>query len=310
MNLNNEILNRIIEKNLVSNAYIFYGPEDVGKEESALKFISSFLQKYTHDLNAYTKIKENNYPDYLLIEPTYLLKGILTNQSNIENKNTQKTKPLIRIEQIRNIKDFLSKNSIQSDKKFILIKEAQFLNESASNCLLKILEEPNNAVFILLTSRLNLLKNTIISRCQIIKFKPFSQKELKKFLDEKIYLNHEKSLENLNLENLIFISNGSPGKLLNNLELWKNIPENIRINIDTPLKNYERILFLAKDITDQLDINHQEFLIDYIAIHWWKKTKSKQIAEILEGIKFNINANLQQRLSWEVGLLKISFVDY
>jgi len=35
-----------------------------------------------------------------------------------------------------------------------LIIDAHLLNEAASNCLLKTLEEPNNGIFILLTSKL------------------------------------------------------------------------------------------------------------------------------------------------------------
>ena len=172
-------LDKVIQENIISNAYIFYGPEYVGKKETALRFIAEIIRTNNSDLNAYSKIKDNNYPDYLNIEPTYISKGNLINQSEVDKEKNQTTKPLIRIEQIRNIKVFLGKKSIQSTKKFILIENADLLNESASNCLLKTLEEPTNGVFILLTSRLNLLLDTIISRCQTIRFKPYSDQKLK-----------------------------------------------------------------------------------------------------------------------------------
>ena len=38
---------------------------------------------------------------------------------------------------------------------------------------------------------------------------------------------------------------------------------------------------------------------------WWANTRNKKIAEILESIKENINSNVQPRISWEVGLLKV-----
>ena len=107
------------------------------------------------------------------------------------------------------------------------------------------------------------------------------------------------------LENLIFISNGSSGKLLDNLENWNQIPEGIKQDIKFPLKNFENMLLLAKNITNDLNLNQQEFLLDYTQRNWWKLTKNKKIVEILESIKFNINANSQPRISWEVGLLKI-----
>ena len=302
-------LDKVIQENIISNAYIFYGPEYVGKKETALRFIAEIIRTKNSDLDAYQKIKDNNYPDYLKIEPTYISKGNLINQSEIDKEKNQTTKPLIRIEQIRNIKVFLGKKSIQSTKKFILIENADLLNESSSNCLLKTLEEPTNGVFILLTSRLNLLLDTIISRCQTIRFKPYSYQELKQVLEQSKNNTNDLLSDNEIIENLIFISNGSPGKLIDNLEIWDQIPENIKHDIKYPLKNYENILFLAKHITSQLDLNQQVFLLDYMQSIWWKKTKNKRSAEILEGVKKNISSNLQPRISWEVGLLKVKLKD-
>ena len=298
-------LDKIVQENVISNAYIFYGPENIGKKETALRFIAEIIRASNSDLDAYPNIKDNNYPDYLKIEPTYILKGNLINQSEIDTEKNQTTKPLIRIEQIRNIKVFLSKKSIESTKKFILIENAHQLNEASSNCLLKTLEEPTNGVFILITSRLNLLLDTIISRCQTIRFKPYSEQELKQLIVESKYKNTDLLSDAEVLENLIFISNGSSGKLLDNLENWNQIPEGIKQDIKFPLKNFENMLLLAKNITNDLNLNQQEFLLDYTQRNWWKLTKNKKIVEILESIKFNINANSQPRISWEVGLLKI-----
>ena len=300
-------LDKIVQNNVISNAYIFHGPEHVGKKEIAIRFIAEIIKTNNSDLEVYPKIKDNNYPDYLEIEPTYISKGNLINQSEIDKVKNQTTKALIRIEQIRNIKVFLSKQSIQSTKKFILIENAHLLNESSSNCLLKTLEEPTNGVFILLTSRLNSLLDTIISRCQTIKFKPYSNQDLKQLLEKSKHKNKDLFSDSEVLENLIFISNGSPGKLLDNLEIWNEIPENIKHEIKFPCKNYENILIFAKNITTQLDLNQQNFLLNYIQWDWWKKTKDKRIAEILENIRNNINSNIQPKISWEVGLLKIKF---
>jgi len=302
-------LDKVIQENIISNAYIFYGPENVGKKETALRFIAEIIRTRNSDLDAYPKIKNNNYPDYLKIEPTYISKGNLINQSEIDKEKTQTTKPLIRIEQIRNIKVFLGKKSIQSTKKFILIEDADLLNESSSNCLLKTLEEPTNGVFILLTSRLNLLLDTIISRCQTIRFKPSSYQELKKIFEQSKHNTTDLLSDSEILENLIFISNGSPGKLLGNLEIWNQIPESIKHDIKYPLKDYESILFLAKHITSQLGLNHQEFLLEYMQRDWWKKTNDKKFVQILESIKNNISSKIQPRISWETGLLKVKLID-
>ena len=298
-------LDKIVQENVISNAYIFYGPENIGKKEIALRFISEIVKNNYSDLDAYPKIRENNYPDYLKIEPTYLFKGNLIKQSEVDKTKNKTTQPLIRIEQIRNIKNFLGTKSIRSTKKFILIENAHLLNESSSNCLLKTLEEPTNGVFILITSRLNLLLDTIISRCQTIRFKPYSNQELKQFIDQSKYKNTDLYSDNEFLENLIFISNGSPGNLLDNIKVWNQISENIKHAIKLPLKNYKDILFLAKNISSDLDLDQQELLLNYMQRDWWRKTKNKKVANILENIKNNINSNVQSRISWEVGLLKI-----
>ena len=306
----NLTLDRIIKENVISNAYIFYGPEHVGKKETALRFIAGIIKTNNLDSEAYQKIKDNNYPDYLKIEPTYILKGNLINQSEIDTEKNQTTKPLIRIEQIRNIKVFLSKKSFESTKKFILIENAHQLNEASSNCLLKTLEEPTNGVFILLTSRISLLLDTIISRCQIIRFKPYSYEELKQLIEQTPDKNIDLMSDNEVLENLIFISNGSPGKLLEYLKIWNQIPSNIKYEIKFPLKNYENILFLAKNIITHLNLNEQEFLLNYMQCNWWKKTQDKKIVETLETIKTNIISNIQPRTAWEVGLLKLKLENF
>ena len=298
-------LDKIVKEKLVSNAYIFYGPENIGKKERALRFIANIIKNNVSDSSVYLKIKENNYPDYLKIEPTYLLKGNLINKSEIDKEDNHKGKPLIRIEQIRDINVFLSKKSIYPTKKFILIEDAHLLNESSSNCLLKTLEEPTNGVFILLTARVNLLLDTIISRCQIIRFKPYSNQGLKKFLYKSKHKDTDLLSDSEVLENLIYISNGSPGKLSDNIDTWNQIPERIKNNIKFPLTNIETILTLAKNITSDLNLNQQEFLLNYIQRNWWTQTKDKRIARILENIKNNINSNIQPRISWEVGLLKL-----
>ena len=61
-------------------------------------------------------------------------------------KTIKRESEIIKIAQIRKIKTFLSQKSINSEKKIVLIIDAHLLNEAASNCLLKTLEEPSNAV--------------------------------------------------------------------------------------------------------------------------------------------------------------------
>ena len=303
----NQELKQIIFNRNFANAYIFHGPENFGKKETSIQFIAELMRTERPEFEVLTQVRNNNHPDYLLVEPSYLIKGNLIKQSEIDENLIKKNKPLIRIDQIRTIKIFLSRTAIQASKKYVVIYDAHLLNEAASNCLLKTLEEPTNGLFILLTSNINLLLETIRSRCQQIRFKPFSNNTLTEF----IYKNENASDEKKHIiENLIFISSGSPGKLKKNLDNWRKIPTEIKSKIGSPLINYYIAFSLAKDISDNLDFKSQYFLINYLQYSWWRISKNKNIVQILDGIGFNLKNNLSPRLSWEVGLLKMIIKDY
>jgi len=213
---------------------------------------------------------------------------------------------IIKIAQIRNIKTFLSKKSINSEKKIVLITDAHLLNEAASNCLLKILEEPSNGIFILLTSKLNLLLDTIISRCQIVRFRSFSSKQLKSIFEE--YLDNSKLKINtkLKFEDLINSANGSPKQLLKNIEIWADFSDEIISKLDSPMQNSLEILEISKLISEKLEIYQQIYLVNLIQPIWWRKTKNINLVKKLENLKYLLRQNIQPRLAWEVTFLKIS----
>jgi DNA polymerase-3 subunit delta' len=84
-------------------------------------------------------------------------------------KNKKKTQ--ISVAQIRELSDFLSLSSHQSNgMRIVLIQPAESLNLASANALLKMLEEPApGVVFILIAHQLQRLLPTIISRCQKVK---------------------------------------------------------------------------------------------------------------------------------------------
>jgi DNA polymerase-3 subunit delta' len=146
----NACLKSILKKKSFANGYIFYGAEGVGKKETALRFIKEIFKQSSSSKNIEERITHNNHPDFLIIKPDSLLtakKSKSLDREKIANKGSE----IIKIAQIRNIKTFLGQKSINSEKKIVLIIDAHFMNESASNCLLKTLEEPSNGIFILLT---------------------------------------------------------------------------------------------------------------------------------------------------------------
>ena len=305
---NEEVFSRltnIIKNKSFANGYIFSGAEGIGKKQTALKFIKEIFKEFSSYGNIEEKISNNNHPDFLMIEPSSILENKILKSSDFE-KNAKNVPEIIKIAQIRNIKTFLSQKSINSEKKIVLISDAHLLNEAASNCLLKTLEEPSNGIFILLTSKLNLLLNTIISRCQIIRFRSFSGKQINNLLGEQLDLSKFKINKKLKFEDLINLSNGSPGQFLKNIENWNELSDKIISKLDFPIKDSLEILELSKLISDHLDIDQQICLVNFMQIIWWRQTKNIDLINRLEKLKLHLRRNIQPRLSWEINFLKIA----
>ncbi|MBO6972982.1 MAG: DNA polymerase III subunit delta' [Prochlorococcus marinus CUG1434] len=301
----NTFLKNIIKNKSLANGYIFYGAEGLGKKQTALQFIKEIFKQYSPSENIEEKITNNNHPDFLIIEPDSLLATKSSGSFDLE-KTIKSGSEIIKIAQIRNIKTFLSQKSINSEKKIVLIIDAHLLNEAASNCLLKTLEEPSNGIFILLTSKLNLLLDTIISRCQIVRFRSFSSKQIKSILKE--YLDTSKLNRNSNFkfDDLIKSANGSPNQLLKNIEIWNDFSDEIINKLDSPIKNSLEILEISKLISEKLEIYQQIYLVNLIQNIWWRKTKNVDLIKKLENLKSLLRQNIQPRLAWEVTFLKIS----
>ena len=116
--------------------------------------------------------------------------------------------------------------------------------------------------------------------------------------------------KNLELKDLITSSNGSPGQLFRNIEIWNELPDEIIRKLDSPINNIQEILELSKLISEQLEIDQQICLIDLIQIIWWRTTKNIELIKKLENLKFHLRKKIQSRLVWEITLLKISMEMY
>ncbi len=301
----NQCLETILRSKILTNAYIFYGAEGVGKKNSAFKFIKEIFKQYSSSANLEERITNNNHPDFLLIEPTSLVKAKKTkNTANGISKNNNAE--IIKIDEIRNVKTFLSQKSIESEKKIVLIIDAHLLNESASNCLLKTLEEPTNGIFILLTSKLNALLDTVKSRCQLIRFKSFSRAEIETFIKNESDSTNLEILEELNFQDLVNSSNGSPKEVLKNIQIWNELSDEIKRKLNLPMKDNLRIFEVAKLITEELDTSKQIGLINLLQQIWWRKTKDSNLIRKLENLKLLIKNNVQPRLAWEVTFFRIT----
>ncbi|MBU6431360.1 MAG: DNA polymerase III subunit gamma/tau [Patescibacteria group bacterium] len=87
------------------------------------------------------------------------------------------------IDDIRELREAVSSLPFESPRKVYIIDEVHMLTKEAFNALLKTLEEPpKHAVFILATTEMDKLPETIVSRCQVFAFKKPSRKILKELV--------------------------------------------------------------------------------------------------------------------------------
>ncbi len=304
----NQYLYKTIKNKSFANGYIFFGAEGVGKKQTALEFIKEIFNQYSPSENVKKRIINNNHPDFLIIEPDSFL--ATKNSGSSDPEKTKKSgSDIIKIAQIRNIKTFLSQKSINSEKKIVLIIDAHLLNEAASNCLLKTLEEPSNGIFILLTSKLNLLLDTIISRCQIIRFRSFSSKQIKSILKDYLSTSQLNFDGKYQIQDLINSAHGSPAKLFNNIEMWDKLSEEVTSQLNYPIKDVLKIFEISKLISEKLELEQQIYLVNFIQITWWRQTKNVDLIKKLENLKKYLKRNIQPRLVWEITFLKIAMMD-
>ena len=149
-----EILKSAISKEQISHAYLFSGPDGVGRKKTAKIFIKAIFDKNKEKENTKRKIDSNNHPDLLWIEPSYMVQGQSISQTKARLDGTSmKSPPQIRLNQIKEIIEFLGKKPFESERSIVIIEDIERINESASNALLKTLEETNIGLFILITHR-------------------------------------------------------------------------------------------------------------------------------------------------------------
>lgn len=194
----NEQIVNMLEKSYrlekLSHAYLFEGPEHIGKKTLALAFCRLLLQ------NGHTK--ENNIDNS-------------NNGSNIEKNpdlivlRPDEDKKQITIKQIRDLQKKLSLFPYSAKYKVAIIEQADMMSKSATNSILKTLEEPNDTtILILLTANSGFLLDTIKSRCQILKFLSVKKEVLEDFIKNKINDRSE-------IEKIIELAGYKPGKIVN-----------------------------------------------------------------------------------------------
>nr|KKS46764.1 MAG: polymerase III subunit gamma and tau protein [Candidatus Giovannonibacteria bacterium GW2011_GWF2_42_19] len=150
-----KVLRASVERERISHAYLFSGPRGTGKTSAARIFARAI-----NCLNSDTICKE-------------FLSAIALDLVEIDAASSRG------IDEIRALKEAVEPLPFKSRYKVFIIDEVHMLTKEAFNALLKTLEEPpRHVIFILATTEIDKVLDTIISRTQHFEFRKIAEEEL------------------------------------------------------------------------------------------------------------------------------------
>lgn len=298
-----ELLTQAVNRDRVAPAYLFAGPPGVGRSLAATCFAELLFQGADRPSSAVRqRIQQRNHPDLLWVEPTYLHQGKRLSVAEATATGVKrKTPPMIRLEQIREVAQFLSRAPLEAPRSLVVIDQAETMAEAPANGLLKTLEEPGQATIILIAPGVETLLPTLVSRCQRIPFyrlAPGAMAEVLRQAGQSDLLSQPEILQ---------LAQGSPGAAIAHWQQLQEIPPELLQAVHQPPQTPKQALTLARQIDTTLEPEAQRWLIDYLQQQYWQQSlapvTSSQSLQLLEKARRYLLQNVQPRLVWEVTLL-------
>lgn len=196
-------LERVLKNGRAGHAYVFAGPESVGKRTIAKLFARAlFCTVVPAKLGGCgacaecRAIEMETHPALHVLDVAHWLVP--------PKKEDQRTK--ISLDDIHELRRRFSFASRANEWRVALIDEAEMMSIDAANGLLKLLEEPGERVlFLLITARPELVLPTIASRAQIVRFLPVADGVLWALLEGTTISDGDR-------EKIILLADGYPGR--------------------------------------------------------------------------------------------------
>ncbi len=238
------LLREAAARKKLGHAYLFRGPDGVGKKRTALTLAAVLNCKNPQENDACgrcsscRKYFSGNHPDLILIQPDGAA---------------------IKIGQIRELKHRLTFSPLEAEMRVIILEDIHTMRREAANSLLKTLEEPAPGNLLVLTADAGgRVLPTILSRCQVLSFGPLDQENMTRVLMQ------EENMEEATARTLAAVTEGSLGraKLLrqeNLLSLRQEAVEELLLGKHDRPETIGRILLISEKIA-ALKENMGEFL--------------------------------------------------
>ena len=303
------LLRAALEQQRLAPAYLFSGPDGVGRRLVARRFLEGVIAGPAGDGGVRRRLQAGNHPDLLWVEPTYSDKGQLVPASQAADAGiSRKAPPQLRLEQVRGVSQFLARRPVEAPRCLVVIEAVEAMAEGAANALLKTLEEPGDGLLILLSAAPDRLLSTIRSRCQSIPFARLAPEALQQVLRDAVAAEPGGA----DPPELLHLAAGSPGALLEQRRQWRALPEGLAqrcselIRVEGAPASPQEALALARDLSEALEVEQQLWLLDWWQLLLWRRSYDPQQQRRLEGLRRQLRAYVQPRLAWEVALLELS----
>lgn len=299
------LLARAVALQRIAPAYLFAGPAGVGRRLAAERFAEVILAAFAKPAavrpGLRRRVEQRLHPDLFWIEPTYLHQGkrVSAAQAN-ELGLKRRGSAQIRIEQIREIAQFLSRPPLESRRAVVVLDGAETMAEAAANGLLKTLEEPGSATLILLAPELGSLLPTLVSRCQPVPFRRLSPAELAQVLQQ---CGQSAALAE---PAVLSLAQGSPGSAIAAYEQLQAMPPPLLTALQQPPANLRQALERGRQIAQTLEPEAQLWLIDYLQHQFWQQMPHRpDYLSTLEQARQALRSYVQPRLVWEVTFMQM-----
>jgi len=308
-----EILRLALKNKRLAHAYLFEGPEGVGKKLMALALARALFCEEGEgcgECASCRKVDHLNHPDLHLLTA----------------EGAQ-----IKIDQVRKLQQEISLRPLEASVRVCLIDNAETLNAAASNALLKTLEEPlPGTLLVLLSAKPEMLLDTIRSRCQRLRFNRLSRPRLAEILEHRLdlseqaaqvmaalsngsfkkafgdnrdlYLDRRKQL----LKSLVSLSNGSIFPLFDLAQELADDKENLPEILDIFQSFYRDLLLIlhGRPENELVNIDLRETL--------YTQSRTERIdgllkkLESLDQARLHLQRNVNRQLAMEAMLMEMT----
>ena len=261
------MLQSAMKRDRVPHAYLFHGIQGVGKKTTAQALAQALNCRennadFCGRCPSCLKIGRGSHPDVVVIEP----EGIF-----------------IKLNKIREIQHQIQFRPFEGKKRVFIITDADRMNDESANALLKTLEEPRPSnILILTTCRVHKLPQTIVSRCQKIRFNPIRPEIITSFLRDRVSMDAQPA------RTIASSAGGSIGKALQmGKESFLDFKNDMIEMLSTPLSLLSLADSFGKDresALQRLDIFrgwYRDVLV-YRELHDVEKLMHRDIADVTE----------------------------